>query len=286
VRLIAHISDLHFGAEDPVVVERLLFSLAERRPDLVVVSGDLTQRARVAQFRAADAFLKRVEAEGLPVLVVPGNHDVPLYDLFRRFLSPLGRYCRIIAKGRDSWFHDGEIAVLGLHSARSLTIKHGRLTRMQIAEIERCFAGLPHDTSRLLVTHHPLVELPDAADGDVHRAARRGDRAVAVARAAHVHLLLAGHHHAAHVDLSVAKRSADRSLLVVQAGTATSVRRRGEANSYNLIRLSQGVLVVEVMTSEDGGRFQAAATHEYRLDENGWQPPQRMATGSAAADQS
>ena len=280
VRLIAHISDLHFGAEDPAVVDRLHDSLATHRPDLVIVSGDLTQRARVAQFRAADAFLKRIEAEGLPVLVVPGNHDVPLYDIFRRFLAPLSRYCRIIAKGRSGWFHDGEIAVLGLHSPRSLTIKDGRLSRMQIAEITRCFADLPHDTIRLLVTHHPLVELPDAEEGEVHRAADRGEEAVAAARAAHVHLLLAGHHHSVHVDLSVATRSEDRSLLVVQAGTATSVRRRGEANSYNLIRLAQGVLVIDVMASEGGGAFQAAAAHEFRLDENGWRRSETVAAQS------
>jgi len=270
MRRIAHLSDLHFGAHDPAVVTRLEEWLAAARPDLVVVSGDLTQRARAAQFRAADALLRRIEAGGMEVVVVPGNHDVPLYDVFRRFLSPLGRYCRIIQRGRRDRYRDDEIAVLGLFSPRSLTIKDGRLNREQIAEIEAHFASLPRRVIRLLVTHHPIVPLPGHREGAVLAPLDNGAAALAAARAAHVHLLLAGHNHMAHIANEIASRSADAGILVVQAGTATSVRRRGEPNSFNLIAIEPGHLSIDVMASVDGRPFTATAAHHFTLDDAGW----------------
>src|SRR5436190_16940942 len=93
MRTIAHISDLHFGRLDPPVAEGLVADLADRKPSLLVVSGDFTQRAREGQFRAAADFLKRLPT---PQLLVPGNHDIPLYNLIRRFFFPLDRYRRII----------------------------------------------------------------------------------------------------------------------------------------------------------------------------------------------
>src|SRR5690349_4552927 len=103
MRILAHISDLHFGAEDPVVTRHLLADLASVDPSLVIVSGDLTQRARRAEFQAARAWLAQVP---FPQLIIPGNHDVPLFDVVRRFLSPLGRYQRLIAKELNPWFED------------------------------------------------------------------------------------------------------------------------------------------------------------------------------------
>ncbi len=270
MKRIAHLSDLHFGAHDPAVVTRLEEWLAAARPDLVVVSGDLTQRARVSQFREADALLRRIEAGGMDVVVVPGNHDVPLYDLFRRFLSPLGRYCRIIQRGRRHRYEDDEIAVLGLFSPRSLTVKDGRLNRDQIAEIGDHFASLPRRMIRLLVTHHPIVPLPGRREGELLAPLDNGDAALAAARDAHVHLLLAGHNHTAHITNEIATLSADVGILVVQAGTATSVRRRGEPNSFNLIAIEPGQLAIDVVTSEGGSPFAVATTHRFTLDDAGW----------------
>ena len=93
---IAHLSDVHFGRHDPVVVAAVEEFLFQRRPDLVVISGDFTQRARVAQYKLASEFVDRLEDGGLQVLAVPGNHDVPLYDVVRRFARPLHRYKRFI----------------------------------------------------------------------------------------------------------------------------------------------------------------------------------------------
>src|SRR5215471_9311717 len=95
---LAHLSDLHFGTEDDAMVKRLLAELAALQPRLIVVSGDLTQRARRRQFAAARAFLDRL---GAPHLVLPGNHDIPLYDVGRRIASPMGRYRQMITRELD-----------------------------------------------------------------------------------------------------------------------------------------------------------------------------------------
>src|ERR1700722_10258980 len=118
MRTIAHISDLHFGSEDPRLAEGLLADLAEVRPALVAVSGDLTQRARRGQFAAARAVLSRIP---FPQLVVPGNHDIPFYDLGRRFLRPLNRFRRYITHDLNPTFADEEMLVVGINTARSAT---------------------------------------------------------------------------------------------------------------------------------------------------------------------
>lgn len=280
MRTIAHISDLHFGAHEPAVVEHLFAALVAARPDLVVVSGDLTQRARREQFREADAFLRRLEGAGLALLVVPGNHDIPLYNLARRLLAPLGRYCRIVARGRTASFRDGEIAVLGLFSAHGLTIKDGRLTRLQIGRIRDAFADVPAGVLRLLVTHHPLVPLPGDEEGEINAALRGAGRALAAVRDARVHLLMAGHHHAAAVEIGGPTLSTDPQVMVVQAGTATSYRRRGTPNSFNLLAVEPGRLAIDEMTS-DGGPFAAARTRAFALDATGWREADRLTRSSA-----
>src|SRR3954462_10057981 len=118
---LAHLSDLHFGAHDPRLVEAVERSMDALRPDLVVISGDFTQRARTEQFKAACRFLERVRERGHDVLAVPGNHDVPLYDALRRFLSPLTRYKRYIDEELCPLHELSGATVLGINTARSLT---------------------------------------------------------------------------------------------------------------------------------------------------------------------
>src|SRR5688572_26548530 len=157
---IAHLSDVHFGAHDPFVVAGAEVWLAEHRPDLIVISGDFTQRAKVEQYREAGAFLDRLEAAGLKTLGVPGNHDIPLYDVVRRFTRPLDRYRRFIDDDLCPWFESERFAVLGINTARSLTFRNGRINREQMALIRKCFRDVPADRTRLLVTHHPLFAMP------------------------------------------------------------------------------------------------------------------------------
>lgn len=270
MRTIAQISDLHFGAHEPETVEHLFAALSELRSDLVVVSGDLTQRARKEQFAEADAFLTRLEAAGFALLVVPGNHDVPMHKPFQRLLWPLRRYRRFIARTRTSWYADAEMAVLGLASAHGLTIKDGRLTRVQILSIGSCFAAAPAAAMRVLVTHHPLVPLPRKEEGELEPALRGARRTLKAVRNAGVHLVLAGHHHSHTVVLAGPTLSLDPQVMVVQAGTATSYRRRGTPNSFNLIRLDPPHAAAIEEWTADGGPFSCRSCSPYELASSGW----------------
>src|SRR6478609_2645956 len=157
---IVHLSDLHFGAHDPRLVEGVERKVDEAKPDLVVISGDFTQRARTEQFQEACDFLERLRDAGHDVLAVPGNHDVPLYDVIRRFLSPLSRYKKYIDDTLCPWHRMEGVSVLGLNTARSLTIKDGRINSEQRDFVRRHFEEAPEGDLKVLVTHHPLFALP------------------------------------------------------------------------------------------------------------------------------
>ena len=162
---IAHLSDIHFGANDPKIVSATEAWLERSQPDLVIISGDFTQRARVDQFRAASAWLNRLRAAGMRLLVIPGNHDVPLYDVVRRFAAPLERYKRYISNELCPWYEDEKVAILGINTARSLTIKDGRINHDQMKMIEERFAPVTPEKTRILVTHHPLFAMPIGKGG-------------------------------------------------------------------------------------------------------------------------
>lgn len=271
MRRLAHLSDLHFGRHDPLVVDSLARALAEERPDLVVVSGDFTQRARRAQFRAAGAFLERLRDAGLLTLSVPGNHDVPLYDVLRRFLDPLSCYRRWIDEDLCPFHHDEEVAVLGINTARSLTIKDGRVSPEQMERIRRCFAAAAPAASKVLVTHHPLVALPWGEDGEVLEAAGRAAPTLKAAMEAGVQLLLAGHHHRPFNGSATAFVAAADELLVVQAGTSTSTRTRDHANSFNLLTFEGERLDIEVR-EWNGSGFLPSGTESYVRRQGRWHP--------------
>src|SRR5688500_9275361 len=129
MRRIVHLSDLHFGAADERIASRVVERVAELQPHLVIVSGDLTQRARTTQFQQAKQFLEKLPQ---PQLVVPGNHDVPLYNVYDRFVNPLEKYEKIITPELEPFVSDEVIAVAGINTARSLTIKGGRIRREQV----------------------------------------------------------------------------------------------------------------------------------------------------------
>src|SRR5438128_266924 len=129
MKKIVHLSDLHFGRVDAALVEPLVRAVAGAAPDLIVVSGDLTQRARSSQFREARAFLGRLPR---PQVVVPGNHDVPLYDVVERFRRPLEKFRRHITDDLEPFYEDDEMVVAGVNTARSLTRKYGRVNSRQV----------------------------------------------------------------------------------------------------------------------------------------------------------
>lgn len=237
MRSLLHISDLHFGRVDPPVADALAASVLAIAPDVIVVSGDLTQRARRREFAAARVFLDRLSA---PKVIVPGNHDIPLYDVARRFLSPLERYRRFVADPAESTFIDDELVVVGVNTARSLVFKGGRINAAQVRRVREVFCE-SGDRLRILVTHHPF-HLAGAGHRDL---VGRAGMALSGLRECMPDILLAGHVHAHETGTTAGRYDlGGASALVVQAGTATSTRARGERNSFNLLHIERNVVTV------------------------------------------
>jgi len=266
MRTIAHLSDIHFGRVDPLLVPPLIKAVNESKPDLVAVSGDLTQRARSYEFKQAREFL---DALPRPQIVVPGNHDVPLYNIFARFLEPLTRYQRYISDDLRPFYHDDEIAVLGVNTARSLTIKGGRINEQQIEWMRDRLCPLDNDLVKVVVTHHPF-DLPEGHDErDLVGRARLAMEGLASCGA---DLFLAGHLHISHTTHTAERyKIKGHSALVVQAGTAASTRGRGEANSFNVIRISPPHITVERFDWQpENVEFVLVTTEHFVHTEAGW----------------
>ncbi|MDQ4421103.1 metallophosphoesterase [Sphingobium sp. DEHP117] len=268
---IAHLSDLHFGAICPKAVSATEAWLEQQQPDLVIISGDFTQRARVAQFRAASAYVNRLRARGFPVLLIPGNHDIPLYDVFRRFASPLGRYKRYISNDLCPWFEDDEVAVLGINTARSLTIKDGRINEDQMRMIEERFHAVAPGKTRILVTHHPLFAMPIASGGELSEAVGRSRSAIKAVAAAKIHIALAGHFHQTYAQAARKMVEDAGQALVIQAGTATSTRlRNDQPQSFNWLHVRRHNEVELQVVVWDGASFQRGNHVEFTFDGENW----------------
>lgn len=268
MRTIAHISDLHFGRIDRAVVKALLADLRARRPDVIVVSGDLTQRARRREFRRAHVFLKHLPA---PVLVVPGNHDIPAHNLLERFTAPLARYRHYITPDLYPMLVDDEVAMLGINTARPLMAHwnwaHGSISHSQIDHVRAAFCGMPDTVLKVVVTHHPFLPPPDAVET---RLVARASRALRAFAGCGVDLLLAGHLHRAYTgDITSHHREIGRAILVAQASTATSTRLRAEPNAYNWIRVDGNTVHFSAVVWH-GTEFRPEVEQTFVREPGGW----------------
>lgn len=248
---LAHVSDLHFGRIQEGLVPALQRALREAEPDLVVVSGDLTQRARRREFAAARHFLEHLPCDWL---AVPGNHDIPAYNVAARFLHPFRRYRRYVDRDLMPVWRRGGAVVVGINSARrhswSLNWADGRVSVRQMEAATRFLEAEEDATHRIVVAHHPFLKLAD--DGDRHKLVGRHGMATKALRRAGVDLILAGHlHRSYHGRLDLDEEG--KRLFVVQAGTATSTRRRGQANAFHLLDLRPGEIAVEAREWCGGG---------------------------------
>jgi 3',5'-cyclic AMP phosphodiesterase CpdA len=256
---------LHFGRVDHAVLAALGRELVDAKLDLLVVSGDLTQRAQKGEFQAAREFLSTLPR---PQLVVPGNHDIPLYNLWVRWLTPLDRYRRYINADLEPSYVDDEIAVLGINTARANTFKNGRINERQMTRSSERLKRCGPNVTRVVVTHHPF-DIPKDADGSPVGQARI---AVVKFTRSRVDLILSGHLHGSSARDSTARYGeSDRSILLVQAGTATSTRRRGELNSFNFLRIDEGAIQVDCMVwDESHQQFSQASSRKFRRAGGAW----------------
>ena len=273
MRTLVHLSDLHFGRTDAALIRPVVETVRAVRPHAVAVSGDLTQRARSHQFREARAFLDQLPR---PQVVVPGNHDVPLWNFFQRFLQPLTKYRRHITDDLQPFYADEEIAILGVNTARSLTSKYGRINERQIAHIRERLCAYADDVTKIIVTHHPF-DVPENADE--RDLVGRAELAMEALARCGADVLLAGHLHLSHTGHTAKRyRTENHSALVVQAGTATSTRGRGEANSFNVLRIHHPHIQVRRLAWQPGQKaFATASVENFVHSPAGWV---RLADGS------
>lgn len=268
MRTIVHLSDLHFGRVDPATTQPLIRQIKALQPHLVVVSGDLTQRARKVQFQEAGRFLEFLPH---PQIVIPGNHDVPAYNLFKRFLMPLKRYRRYVTDDLLPNYIDDEMAVFGLNSTRSFTTQYGRLREKDIARACEKLGQLPERVTKIVVCHHPF-DLPlEHTQRDLIRSAESAMRAFADCR---VDITLSGHLHLSHTGHTAQRyRIQGHKALIVQAGTAISNRRRGETNSFNVLRIRESHLIIERLAwNVKTSSYTLSKAEEFTRTAEGWSP--------------
>lgn len=266
MKTVVHLSDLHFGRVDRAIAAALHRAVHALSPDLVCVSGDLTQRARRGQFREARAFL---DALPRPQLVVPGNHDVPLFNVAARLLNPLGGYCRYITTDLEPAHADNEIVAVGINTTKSMTIKGGRVLQHELERVCRVFDDATDRAVRIIVAHHPFDVSDDASPG---RFGEEGPGVVEALTRCGTDVFLTGHLHVSYAGATAARyRLGGRSAIVVEAGTATSTRRRGELNSFNVIRVEPDAVTVEHLEyrSEASG-FERRQSQRFDRGGDGW----------------
>ena len=256
---IAHLSDLHFGSDQPRQVAMLQQRLHALTPDLVAISGDLTQRARPHELVAAAAFRDQLPK---PVLVVPGNHDIPGVTP-RRFVSPWQGWLRYFPDGLEPAVERDAFIAVGANSVRTwgpyLDWSRGRLRPKQLQRIAAQIDQQPPRRLRVLVAHHPLLLTPAAA----HRGqVGGGELALQRLARAGLDLALGGHVHLGYAGIA-------NGILVVHAGSGVSSRLVGESNGFNLIEGDRETLRVEHWRWQ-GADFSLRASHYFQRAETGW----------------
>ncbi|MFW2357511.1 metallophosphoesterase family protein [Hydrogenophaga sp.] len=228
--VLLQVSDPHFGTERTPVVEALVALAAQLRPDLVVLSGDITQRARTEQFSAARSVMDRL---GAPLLALPGNHDIALFDLWSRFTRPYARYSAAFGANLAPVFSSNDLLVIGVNTTRARRHKDGEVSSEQIDAVAEQLRRATPEQLRVVVVHQPIdvmraEDLPNRLHN--HTAAQQAWAA------AGADVVMGGHIHLPYV---MPLPGLARPLWAVQAGTAVSSRvRSGVPNSVNVVRWS------------------------------------------------
>ncbi len=267
MRRLLHISDVHFGPPHRSRLSDAVVAMAEERgPDLVVISGDLTQRAKPGQFREARAFVNRFTA---PTITVPGNHDVPLWRVWERVLNPFGAYRSHFAENLEPVFRDEEMLVVGINTAYNWTFIEGQITLSRLTDVAELLAATPERVFKVVVAHHHLVPPPRFG---TQRVLRNAFEAVDLFSSAGVDLILSGHKHQSFIANSEEFYPKGRPpVVIVHSGTTTSDRGRGsekDKNTCSWIELDSELIRVSVLRWEDTlDRFTEHSRHVYPRQE-------------------
>ncbi|MAC78311.1 MAG: phosphodiesterase [Rhodobacteraceae bacterium] len=262
MKRLLHLSDLHFGRVRPELLDPLIDRVNDLAPDLVAISGDLTQRARTWQYMRAHELIDRIAA---PCLIVPGNHDTPLDRPLERFFTPWRRYRKWIDDDLEPQVHDADWSVIGVNSVNHFSWQRGRFGHRLIHRVRQGFADTPADAFRIVVAHHPLEHRPED-DKALPRGAGAARRALAEAR---TDILLTGHLHNWRADLF---GDPGRQVLQIHAGTVLSDRLRGQQNDFNLLTLDGDTVQVDRHASRaDATGYDLERSVIFIRDGDGWQ---------------
>lgn len=267
MRTLLHISDVHFGPPHlPRVAQGVLDFVAELEPEVVVLSGDLTQRAKPRQFRQARGFVDRIP---VPTIVVPGNHDVPLYRFWERLFSPFGCYRRHFSPELEPRYRDDGLLIVGINTAYNWTLKEGRIKLRRLLEVGEALRRVPESVFKVVVAHHHLIPPPNFGTQTV--LANAFD-AMDLFSEVGVDLILSGHLHQSYIGNSEEFYPRGRPpVVVVHSGTTTSNRGRAgerERNSCNWIQFDDASVVVShYMWHSSAGRFAEHSRHWYPRQE-------------------
>ncbi len=253
---IVHLSDLHFGKDREDLLEPLLASIAALSPDLVAISGDLTQRAREREYIAAGRFIDRITA---PVLVVPGNHDVPVHRPFTRFLMPWRYYRKYIDANLTPIFEDDAALVVGVNTVDRFSWQTGRLSGRRISRTCAALAEAPRHKARILVAHHPLNHPTETHKRPIPGA----EKALAQFLECGTDLILSGHLHTWHVG-TFAEGERGGAAVQLHAGTSLSSRLRGEPNDFNVIDIKPNYFDIRRQSHHEGEKgFKTTETRRF-----------------------
>jgi 3',5'-cyclic AMP phosphodiesterase CpdA len=228
VSVLLQLSDSHFGTEQTLVVQALEALVKQQRPDLMVLSGDITQRATRRQFAAARAFTDRL---GAPLLTIPGNHDIALFNLGQRLFHPYARYCEAFGSVLEPTHASRDMLVQCVNTTRWYRHKDGTVSSAQIERVASRLRTAQPGQLRVVVVHHPIAVLGAAEQHNLLRGHAEAQQSWAAAGG---DLVLGGHIHLPYV---MALAGLARPMWAVQAGTCTSSRvRAGAPNSVNMLR--------------------------------------------------
>lgn len=271
--VLMHISDLHAGRTfHPRVAERLAREAHDLRPDLLVISGDLVQRADfVAQWEAIIQYLRQLPE---PRLIVPGNHDVPLFHLGERLFRPLERYRRHISTDLNPVFERPGLVVIGGNSAHGWTIDGGYVSREQQRTMAQLFARYPDDVCKIAVLHHGVVRPPGCEKRSI---VRNAAEVTQMLEQSGVDVMLCGHHHVSYVGVA----GNAQGFVVCQTGTSASRRVREGArgrNAYSVLTIEDATIhISQHQYIETRGRFEPLGAYEIRR-RGAWLPVHRRNT--------
>ena len=269
MKTLIHISDLHFGKINNAITVPLISAFSSIKPDMVIISGDLTQRAKIKEFKGAKAFLDDIKNEGLKYLVIPGNHDIePLFKPLKRIANPFDKYKKFISEDIEPVYFDNEVAIASINTARPSNLKGGGISVKQIKKVEMWFSLFSDSIIKIIVTHHPF-DLPMLYHAK--KLVPTAKKVIEQFSSQNIDLYLSGHYHRSSVITTSERFNiGENNAIAIQAGTL-SVRERGEVQSFNVIKVDSSKIVIETyLCDQEAMIFKVSSIKSFEHAEGQW----------------